>query len=331
MSNKTGTYIAAIITIIAIVSSLFIYLSFSSQINNLQSQNAQISVVDDYGYVTNLTSTPQRIVSLAPSATQICFAIGVGDKVVAVTGALNSPDVVSEDYPYNFTAWVVAGNMTFDGAYGTPNLEAVASALPDLIIADSQCDAQSIATLRDDGYKVIVLNPTIVTGIEQDIDLVGRATGAQAQAASLDTNISSTITNISTKIADANITTPVNVYFEVWSSTTGYISVGGTTWISDAIHQAGGTNIFANVTDPWPTVDQESIITLNPNVIILDDLGVTTADVQARTGWNTISALQNNQIYVVNEDLFSEPGPRIGILIQDLAACLYPQLFNSTS
>ena len=104
MKNKYVIYIATIITIASIVSAAFIYVNYSAQNATLKSQNSNITLVDDEGYVTTLTSIPQRIVSLAPSCTQILFAIGVGDKVVGVT--------TYDDYPYNFSAWVAAGNMT---------------------------------------------------------------------------------------------------------------------------------------------------------------------------------------------------------------------------
>ncbi len=104
MKSKYIIYIAAIITIALIVSAAFIYFNYTSANKSKTSTQTNISIVDDEGYVTNLTSIPQRIVSLAPSCTQILFAIGAGDKVVGVT--------TYDDYPYNFSAWVAAGNMT---------------------------------------------------------------------------------------------------------------------------------------------------------------------------------------------------------------------------
>lgn len=345
MPNKYFIYVAAIITIVSLLSSVFIYLNYSSQIQDLKSQNSDlqaqinslqntstnqtatqnITLVDDEGYVTTLSSVPQTIVSLAPSATQICFAIGVGDKVVGVTNY--------DNYPYNFSAWIAAGNMTDVGLYGTPNMEAIATLNPGLIISDTQNDA-SIPNMRSLGYKVIVLNPTTVTGVEQDIALVGRATGAEVQATALVNNMTTTLNNISAKIAAANVTAPT-VYYEVWNDP--LMSAGSGSWITDAIAKAGGMNIFANESVAYPTISSETVVELNPNVILLPSgsggmaFYGSVAQVEARPGWNTISAVQNNRVYVINQDLFAEPGPRIVTLVQDIAACLYPQLFNSTS
>jgi len=326
MKSRYIVYIATIITIASIVFAAFVYIHYTTASQSNTGSQQSVSLVDDEGYVTTLTSIPQRIVSLAPSCTQICFAIGVGDKVVGVT--------TYDNYPYNFSAWVAAGNMTIDGGYGTPDMEAIASLHPGLILTDNINDGK-LPSMRALGYKVIVLNPSSVTGIEQDIMLVGRATGAQTEATVVVANISSIISNIQSKIAAENITTTPSVYWEIWNSP--YMSVGAGSWISDAIAKAGGVNIFENVTQGYPTVSSETIVQLDPSVIILPSgsggmaFYGSVAQVEARPGWNTISAVQNNRIYIIDQDLFAEAGPRVGQLVQDIADCLYPQLFNSTS
>jgi iron complex transport system substrate-binding protein len=254
------------------------------------------------------------------------FAIGVGDKVVGVT--------TYDDYPYNFSAWVAAGNMTYDGGYGTPNMEAIASLHPDLILSDNLNDA-SLPSMRALGYKVLVLNPATIAGIYQDIALVGRATGAETQATAVIENITSSINAITAKIAAANITVPQTVYYEIWSNP--LMSAGSTTWINNVITDAGGVNIFENVSTQYPVISSETVVSLDPDVIILPtEMGVTpfygsVAQVEATPGWNVISAVQNNRVYVINGDVFAEPGPRVADQVYTVAACLYPQLFNSTS
>jgi iron complex transport system substrate-binding protein len=286
-------------------------------------------LVDDEGYVTNLTAIPQRIISLAPSCTQILFAIGVGDKVVGLT--------TYDDYPYNFSAWIAAGNMTSIGGYSTPDMEAIATLHPDLILTDNINDA-SLPNMRSLGYKVLVLNPDSITGIDQDISLVGRATGAEPQATALIDNITSTINMVTAKIAAANITAPLKVYYEIWSNP--LMSAGSTSWVTDVIAKAGGVNIFANETNQYPTVSSETVVQLSPDVIVLPTSpggggGMafygSIAQVEARPGWNSISAVQNNRVDAIDEELFAEPGPRVADQVLAVATCLYPQLFNSTS
>ena len=88
-----------------------------------------VTLVDDLGNVVTLTSPPERIVSLAPSNTEILFAVGAGDKVVGVTDYCN--------YPYNFAAWIEAGNMTSIGNYYGPSVEPIVALDPDLVLAST--------------------------------------------------------------------------------------------------------------------------------------------------------------------------------------------------
>jgi len=325
MVNKNIIYISTAIIIIVVLSGAFLYQNYKTPDQTNTSKN--ISIVDDEGYTTNLTAVPQRIISLAPACTQILFAIGDGNKVVGVTDY--------DNYPYNFSAWIAAGNMTSIGGYSTPNMEAIASLHPDLIVSDSINDAL-LPNMRSEGLKVIVINPSDIAGVYQDITMVGKATGAETKAASVVANMTSTINNIEAKIAAANITSKPNVYYEIWSDP--LMSTGSTTWINDVIDKAGGVNIFGNVTQQYPTVSSETVVSLNPDVILLPtNMGTGTpfygsvAAVKAQAGWNIINAVKNNRIYVIDQDLFAEPGPRVADQVYAVAQCLYPQLFNSTS
>jgi iron complex transport system substrate-binding protein len=326
MSDKKKIYIATIVFLALIVSATFIYLNYNNASNPTNSQKS-IMVVDDEGFTTSLTSVPQRIISLAPSNTQILFAIGVGDKVVAVTDY--------DHYPYDFAAWIAAGNMTSIGGFSTPNKEIIASLNPDLILATIINDPD-VVTLRNLGYDVLVLNPNDVNGVLQDITIVGKATGAVQNAAALVNSINDQIDTIEAKIAAANESKPL-VYYEVW--TPPLMSAGSTSFINDVIAKAGGQNIFENESQQYPSVSSETVVQKNPDVILLptDMANVgeepfygSVAAVKDRPGWGSISAVQNNRVVVVDGDLFAEAGPRIAEQITVAAQAFYPELFNST-
>jgi iron complex transport system substrate-binding protein len=323
--KKSLLSIIAIIVIVTIVSAAFIYLNYNSPNN---SNNTTLSVIDDEGYTTTFTSIPQRIISLAPSNTQIVFAIGLGDKVVGITDY--------DHYPYNFTAWIEAGNITSIGGFSTPNKETIASLSPDLILATPINDPD-VVTLRDLGYKVLVLNPNDVDGVLSDISLVGKAAGADQDAASLVASLSSQISAIEAKIASANLPRP-KVYYEVW--TPPLMSAGNGSFINDVILKAGGINIFGSESQQYPSVSSETVVQSNPDVIMLPTEMANTgeapfygsvADVKARPGWSTISAVENDRVIIVSGDLFAEAGPRIAEQIAVAAEAFYPELFNSTT
>jgi iron complex transport system substrate-binding protein len=327
MNKKITISIVAVLIIVIIVSGAFIYTNNNAGSNKTGSQT--LSVIDDEGYTTNFNSVPQRIISLAPSNTQILFAVGVGDKVVGVTDY--------DHLPYNFTAWIAAGNMTSVGGFSTPNKEAIASLHPDLILATPLNDPD-VVTLRSLGDKVLVLNPNDVNGVLKDITMVGKATGADQNATTLVNSINNKIDSIEAKIAAANETKPL-VYYEVWYPDP-LMSAGSTSFINDVIAKAGGINIFENETQQYPTVSSETIVQKNPDVIMLPtDMANpgdqpfygSVAQVKERPGWSSISAIQNNRIIVVDGDLFAEAGPRIAENIAIAAQAFYPDLFNSTS
>ena len=323
MNKKYPLYIVTIIIVVSIVSAAFVYFNYNTPSNQNTKQN--IMVVDDEGYTTNLASVPQRIISLAPSNTQILFAIGVGDKVVAVTDY--------DHYPYDFAAWIAAGNMTSIGGFSTPNKETIASLNPDLILATPINDPD-VVTFRDLGYNVLVLNPNDVNGVLNDISLVGNATGASQNAIKLVNSIDDQISEIASTIAAANLPKP-KVYYEVW--TPPLMSAGANSFINDVISKAGGDNIFGNESQQYPTVSSETVVQKNPDVMLLPtNMALTDEppfygsvnDVKARPGWSSISAVQNDRIVVVNGDLFAEAGPRIAEQITAAAKAFYPELFS---
>jgi iron complex transport system substrate-binding protein len=346
MNSKILSSILAVITVVSLLSAAFVYMSYSGQVSDLQTQvntlndkvNTQqtqldnyqnqtnqahnITVIDDEGYALTMTTIPQRVVSVAPSNTQIMFAIGAGSKVVGLTDY--------DNYPYNFSAWVAAGNMTSIGGYATPNKEAIAALHPDLILATPINDVD-VVTLRSLGYNVLVINPTSVSGVLQDISLVGRAVGADAGATTLINSLDAEINSVTTKIAAANMTQPPTVFYEIWDNP--LMSAGGTSWVNDILNKVGAVNIFENETQAFPVVSSESVVQLNPDVILLpSSMGtgqITPESVKANAGWSTINAVKNNRVVVIDGDLFSEAGPRLAEQVSAIAKAIYPDLFNS--
>jgi iron complex transport system substrate-binding protein len=325
--NSKQKYITVLLTTVVVLSAAFIYVYYSSQSSTQEQQN--IIIVDDQGYETTLPEVPQRIASLAPSITPILFELGVGDKVVGVTSY--------DDYPYNFTAWFEAGNMTCIGGFSTPNLEAIATVNPDVIFSTDVNDA-TVPQIRELGYKVIVLNAVSVEAVYNDIKMVGNATGTSDKANEVVTNLRSDISAIQEKIAAAGITDKPTVYYEVYRSSSGIMTAGSGTWLNDIFTLAGGENIFADLPQEFPYTSSEVIVQRNPSVIFLPtNMGKDTPsygsvdDVKARDGWSAIDAIKNDRLYVIDQDIMSEPGVRIAEQVQAVAECLYPQLFNSPS
>jgi len=262
---------------------------------------------------------------MAPSTTEIVFALGLDDKVVAVSNYC--------DYPYNFSAWVEAGNMSSIGDFADPNMEVIASLDPDLILATAGVQGPTIETLRNLGYKVLILNPPDIAGVMNDIELVGNATGKTAEAAALIDGINSRIEAVVATVANAE-STP-KVYYEVWYDPTSLWTAGAKAWQNELIEKAGGVNIFADQDLEYFQSSAEAVIARNPDIILLPAEGMGKGDpfwgsldtVKARPGWNTIGAVQNDGLVQVDSNTIARAGPRVADIIEDLAEAFHPELF----
>ena len=318
---NTKYIIASVAVIVLIASAAFIYIYYQGQTPN-EGTKALQNLVDDHGYTTTLTAYPEKIISVAPSCTEILFAIGAGDKVVAVTDYCN--------YPYNFAAWIAEGNMTSVGDFTSPNLEVITALSPDLILASGGVQTESVDNLRQRGYKIIVLDPTSVNGILNNIELVGNATGKRTEATALVNDLTSRINAVGETVSNAD---KPKVYYETYYEITSSWTIGGLAWQSELIEKAGGTNVFGDQQMDYYQYQVEALIARNPDVIVLPAEGMGTGEqasldaVKARPGWNTMNAVQNDRIYQINSDIIERSGPRVVDAIEQLAKFIHPELF----
>ncbi len=320
---KTKYIIMASVVIVLVISAALIYNYYAGQSPGSGVESLH-NLVDDSNYVTSLSAYPNKIISLAPSSTEILFALGLGDKVVAVTNY--------DDYPYNFTAWIEAKNMTSVGDFKEPNMEVIASLSPDLILVSGGVQEESIGTLRELGYKVLVLNPTTVNGVLKNIELVGNATGKNAEATALVNEIAGRVETVVNKVAEA--ASKPKVYYEVYYESTSSWTIGSQAWQTELIKKAGGTNIFEDQAIDYYQYQVEALINRNPDVIVLPASGMGTGGlesldaVKARPGWDTTSAVQNDRLYRIDSNIIERAGPRVADAIEQLAVFFHPDLFK---
>ena len=259
---------------------------------------------------------------MAPNITEILFSLGLDDMIVGVTDFCN--------YPYNFSAWVEAGNMSSIGSYFNPTVEPVIALHPDLIVADLGSQDLTVQ-LRDLGYKVVYLNPSNLTGVLANIVKIGKATNHESEAQTLLNQLQQRIDVVVNGVKNA--ATAPKVYNEIWSDP--YTSVGKGTFIDGLIKLAGGQNIFENSTDSYPTYGSEAVIALNPDIIVFpSSMGETNfwgdfPTVAARPGWSSITAVKNNAFYTINGDMINQPAPRQVDALEALAKIIHPEIFGN--
>lgn len=277
-----------------------------------------VTITDDYGYTVTINEEPKRIISLAPANTEILFALGLNDSIVGVTEYCNYPEE--------------ATTKPIIGGYTTVNVERVITQNPDLIFAYYGNGEDLINYLRDLGYIVITLNSDSVEGTFQDIDLVGQATGKTTEAKELVDNMRDRINAVKEKLNGVT-TTPLTIHC-MWIDPL-WIS-GNNTFQDEMINIAGGDNVFCDI-EGWGVVTLERLLTTDPEIIIVDSgmgMGEGGTDILKNyftdeSRLQSLSAVKNDQVYVINADIMDRGGPRIVDCIEILAKIQHPEIFGA--
>jgi iron complex transport system substrate-binding protein len=276
-----------------------------------------LTVTDGLGRVLTLDLAPQRVISLAPSNTEILYAVGAGSLMVGRDDFSNYPEEV-------------VSLPSVGGSMGDYNLEHITSLQPDLVLAAEINPPEQVKALEDIGIQVYYLsNPTDLEGVFQNLLIVGELTGRQSQAAELAASLRARVETVQQKLA--GISERPMVFYELDGSEPAKPwTAGKGTFMDLLIQLAGGENIGASMESSWGQLSLEALLLANPDVILLGDAayGVTVEQVAARAGWEVIKAVQNQQIVPFNDDMASRPGPRLVDGLEILARILHPQVFE---
>ena len=245
--------------------------------------------------IAEATSTPTRIISLSPSATEILFGIGAGSQVVAVDD--------NSDFPSN-------APFTKLSSF-TPNVEAIAAYHPDLVVLQSS--ATNAATVQSDLQKLkikvfIEVTPTNIADAYSEFLALGKVTGHPSRAAALVTTMKSQIAEI---VAKAKKKSPISFFHELDNT---LYSADSSTFIGQIYSDFNLANIAdAANAGGYPQLSNEAIIKANPKLIFLDDgpYGESASTVASRPGWSAISAVKNKHVVVLPLDIPDRWGPRI--------------------
>ena len=276
----------------------------------------ELTVTDGLGREVTLNGVPQRIISMAPSNTEILFAIGAGDQVVG-------RDALS-DFPEESEGATDIGS-TFDAL----NTELIVSLKPDLILAAEINTPEQVKQLEDLGLTVYYLkNPLTLEEMYGNLELVAQLTGHEEEAAALIESLKTRVAAVDEKIAP--ISSRPGVFYELDATDPSKpYTAGKGTFITQLIDRAGGYNIAADL-DGYPQMSLEQVVAADPAFIILGDAryGISPESIAQRPGWENLSAVKNGQVLPFNDDLVSRPGPRLVDALEELAKLLRPELFQ---
>jgi len=278
---------------------------------------ASISLTDGLNRAVSLPAPAQRVVSLAPSNTEILFAIGAGSQVVG-------RDTFS-DYPAEAKSVADIG-----GSMGKYNTEAIVALHPDLVLAGEINPPELVASLQQLGLTVFYLpNPTTLEGLFANLDTVGALTGHTTGATALVSSLEARVAAVDAKVAVA--ASHPTVYYELDATDpTKPYTAGPGTFVDLLIARAGGMPFGAQLKDQYPQISLEQLVVGNPAIVILGDsaYGVTPESFASRPALGQLAAVKTKQIYPFDDNLVSRPGPRLVDGLEALAKLIHPDLFQ---
>ncbi|WP_420826364.1 ABC transporter substrate-binding protein [Rhodococcus rhodochrous] len=249
---------------------------------------------------TTSADVPQAIVSLSPTSTEMLYAVGAGDQVVAVDDR--------SDYPTDAPVTDLSGY--------TPNVEAILGYEPDLVVANADT-ADLVAGLEQAGVETLILPAAEnLDDTYAQIEQLGAVTGHVGDAAELVAQMKTDIDEILAGLPERE--TPLSYYHELDNT---FYTVTDDTYIGEIYSMLGLTSI-ATGGDGYPQLSAEYVLEQNPDVIFLADgqcCGVTPEVVAERAGWGELTAVRDGRVYVLDEDIASRWGPRVVDLMREVA------------
>ncbi|EHK2362364.1 ABC transporter substrate-binding protein [Clostridium perfringens] len=257
----------------------------------------------------------ERIVSTAPSNTEILVGLGLGDKIVGVDKYSADVKGLNPDIP------------KID--FRNPDAEAILALKPDVIIASGhnrEGKEDPFKVLKDAGIPVVYI-PTSesMDGIYEDINFLAKLTGTEAEGNKMVDSMKSEVNKI--KAIGETIKDKKTVYFEIGSGSKLY-SFGNDTFLNSLLNIVGAENIFANEKG-WISPSEEAVIKANSDVILTNESYIENATdlIAKRPGWNTITAVKDNKIFLVDNNASSRGSQYVINALKQMAKDIYPEQY----
>lgn len=274
-----------------------------------------LTVTDAVGNEITLEEAPDAIISMIPSNTEILFALGLDEEVVGVTDY--------DNYPEAATTKEKIGAFEF-------NIEKMTALQPDLILAheSSWSSAEAgLQPLKDAGVPIFVVgNAMSFDETYETIEAIGEVTGKSEEASTIVEDMKTQAEDIASKL-DA-VEDKKKVFIESSGDPEIY-TAGQGTLMQELLDRINAENVVADQ-QGWLLMNSEEIVSRNPDVIVLTYNYIENAvdAVKARPGFDQITAVQQDAVVQVNEDIVTRPGPRLALALEELAKAVYPEVMG---
>jgi iron complex transport system substrate-binding protein len=269
-----------------------------------------VTLKDGAGRNVTIPAEPKRVISVAPSNTELVFAL---NKQSILVGRSQF-----DDYPADVQ------QIESIGGFAPPNYEQIVGMKPDLILAIGGSKDAVDKLTNDYKLNVYVLNPQNFDGLYAGIKDLGVVLNAQEQAGKVVADMQQSVKEITDKVAQAK--SKPKVFYEVWNDP--LMTTGDGTFINDLIKLAGGENVGAAVKG-WSNFSLEQLAAANPD-IYFTSVKEEAPKVKERKGFENIKAVKESKVLaVVDENLIVRPGPRLVLGLKWFAETLHPELFTT--
>ena len=302
--KKVGIWVAVVALIGASFGGGYL---LAEQAKEMGGKGTGITIIDGIGRTVTIVKTPERIVSLASSATETLYALGVGDKLVGRDKYSTYPEEVK--------------SVQEVGSGSSPNLEMIIGLDPDVLFAWPYSRNAIIGL--EDKMSVIYIDPSSVDDVLDTIRMIGLVTGKSSEAENLIAEMQNKIDAITNITKGLNKSQRPLVYYELG---TPMKTTGPGTFTNELIFMAGGINLAADEPVRYPLLNSEYIIERNPDVIVIVSYGSSIEEVKNRDGWENINAIKNDRVYKIDTNLVTS-NPRLVQGLEQFAKWFHPDLF----
>lgn len=289
--------------------SIFVLSGCSSQTDRM--------VTDREGTEVNIPTKIEKIISTAPSNTEVLMALGLGDKLVAIDKYSTDIEGINTELPQ------------ID--FSNPDAETIIGLEPDIVIASGHNKTGSVEdpfkAISESGIPVVYIpSSDSIDGIYKDIEFIADVVNERSKGKEIVDDMKAQVEEI--KAIGDTITDKKSVYFEI--SPAPYLSsFGKSTFLNEMIEIIGAKNIFENE-EGWISPTAEAIIDANPDVIITNAgyMENPTEEIKSRDAWENINAIKNNEVYLVDQNASSRPSQNVIKALEQMAKAVYPEHYE---
>ena len=269
-----------------------------------------LELEDSFGNRVVFEGAPKRIVSTIPSHTEILFGLGLEDEIVGVSAFCDYPEEALE--------------KTKIGDYEGTDLEKIIELEPDLVLLYGPGDEEENARLEEAGIPLLGYLPESVDEVIETIETIGEITDTNEAAKSITDDMISKRDEIVGKVEGED--TP-RVFYEIWHDPLS--AAGPGSFMDELINLSGGENIAKDAEQSYAEYDLESLIEKDPEIYLAaDDSQKTIESISERPGYGDIRAIKEGNIYLLDDNIASRPGPRIIEALELVAKTIHPDLFD---